>query len=383
MAEIKYSIANPYFPKEEIDPILNKFRKILEGKEMLSMGKYVRQFEESFSQYVGSTRAVGTNSCSAALEISLRSIGLKKEDEVIVPAETFIATGSTVVREGGRVVFADIDPNTFCLSADTVMKKMTKKTKAIILVHMAGLVTPEVFKIRDFCRSHSIALVEDAAHAHGASFDGKMAGSFGDFGCFSFYPTKVITTGEGGMLTTSNEKYCEMANSFRHRGRDFSVREEVYSRLGTNNRMSEMVAILGLSQLSVLDSFVNARNKVAKIYSESLLDFEKKEYVTLLKLDPKSRHSYWRYIVRLNELIDRNKLQDILAESGIATDWAYYPPLHLQPVFRNLYGNGEGMLPKTEKLMKHFVCLPIHPGLNEKDSQFVIETFKNAVREML
>ncbi len=383
MSEKKYSIAYPFFPKEEIEPILDKFRKILSGEEVLSMGKKVEEFEKKFSQYIGIKYAVGTNSCSAALEISLRTIGLQNDDEVIVPAETFIATASSAVREGGRVVFADIDPETFCLSAHEVAKRITKKTKAVILVHMAGLVTPEVYKIQELCRSHGISLIEDSAHATGASLDGKRAGSFGDFGCFSFYPTKVITTGEGGMLTTSNEDYYNLAHSFRHRGRDMNASQEVYTRLGTNNRMTEMVAILGLSQLNVLDRFIKARNKVASIYSESLLEFEQKEYVTLLKVPSTACHSYWRYIVRLNEKIDREVLRKSLAGKDITIDWAYDPPLHLQPFFKSLYGNKEGMLPKTEKLMKHFICLPIHQCITEEDARFVIDSFKDVVRDLV
>lgn len=383
MPPINYPIALPYFPPEEIDRILSQYRKILQGDDLLSMGPRVAEFEKAFADYSGVPFAVATNSCSAALEIALRMMDLKNGDEVILPAETFIATGTSVVREGGKVVFAEINPDTFCLAAEDLKKKITKKTKAVIIVHMAGLITPEIYKIKKICQENNILLIEDAAHAPGATLDGSKAGTFGDAACFSFYPTKVMTTAEGGMLLTKNKDLYEKANSFRNRGLDMSADKEIYLRSGTNNRMTELAAILGLSQLKCLDSFIDQRNKIAKIYSESLLESEKTGLASPLPLPPNSRHSYWRYIVRIKEKIDRTLLKKKMAEAGIALDWAYDPPLHLQPLFKNLYGISEGHLPVTEKMMNHFVCLPIHPGIGEEDAQFIVSTFKKIGEELI
>lgn len=376
---IKYPIALPYFPREEISLILEKFGMILKGEEMLSMGKNVKRFESAFAEYVGSKYAIATNSCTGALEIAFRSIGIKCGDEVIVPAETFIATGSAVVREGGKVVFAEINPETFCLSAYDLKQKITNSTKAVVIVHMAGLITPEIYDIKKVCSSHGLVLIEDAAHAPGAAMDGKRAGTFGDIGCFSFYPTKVMTTAEGGMLVTNRPSLYERANSFRNRGLDMSSGTELYIRLGTNNRMTEFSAILGLSQLKYLDSFIEKRNTIASFYTESLLDITKRGFCKPLPSPPNVRHAYWRYIVVLDELIKRDKLKEIMLKDGIVIDWAYDPPLHLQPFFKNLYNIKEGHLPSTEKILRRFVCLPMHVGLTMDDAKYIMDSFKRHV----
>lgn len=379
---VEYHMALPYFPEKDIDGILSKFREILSGNGMLSMGANVREFETQFAKYVGCSHAVGVSSCSAAIEIALRSLSIGEGDEVIVPAETFIATGASVVLEGARPVFAGIDPNTFCLSAKTLGEKLTPRTRAVIAVHMAGLVTPEIRAIQKICSERNIALIEDAAHAPGAMYDGTRAGAFGDFGCFSFYPTKVMTTGEGGMLVTNDAELAKLADSYRNRGRDMDASVECYARLGTNNRMSEISALMGLSQLSHLESFIEARGSIASIYTESLSALDKRYGVRPLPLPPGARHSYWRYIVRIDERMDRGTIRDAMRDRGVAIDWAYDPPLHLQPVFRTMYETHEGMLPETESVMKSFICLPIHAGLTDADAQEISRRFVGAIEEL-
>lgn len=376
---IKYAMALPLFPHEEHEAILARFREILEGREVLSMGKQVAQFESAFAAYSGVKYGVATNSCSAALEIALRTMNLTSGDEVIVPAETFIATASAVVREGGTPVFADIHPDTFCLSAEGLSRKITPRTKAVILVHMAGLITPEVTEIQSLCRKHSLTLIEDAAHAPGAAFRGEKAGSFGHMACFSFYPTKVMTTGEGGMLLTKDHALYERASGLRHRGLQTGAGREIYADIGSNNRMTEFAAILGLSQLKYLDAFIAARNKIARAYAEELQGTPGLEP---LPLPPQSVHSYWRYIVKTAPGIDRQALRAFMAQRGIALDWAYDPPVHLQPVFLKLYGNREGLLPETEKIMSHFVCLPIHPGIKRDEARMIAQSLKEGAESL-
>lgn len=380
---LRYQMALPHFPPEDIDPILAEFRKILAGEDLLSMGKNVRAFEEEFARYSGAPYAVATNSCSAALEIALRCIGLKTGDEVIIPAETFIATGSAVLREGGKPVFAEINPETFCLSADDLEKKVTGKTRAVILVHMAGLVTPEITRIQEFLKNRNIILIEDAAHAPGASLNGHKAGTFGEMACFSFYPTKVITTAEGGMLVTGNKKFHQQANGFRNRGLDTTANREIYASLGTNNRMTELAAILGRYQLRRLDEFIEHRNRIAGIYNDSLDDPRCLGFASPLLCPPQARHSYWRYLVRISDRFDRVELQKKMNHVGIALDWAYDPPLHLQPLFREQLGTREGLLPVTEKTMKHFVCLPIHAGIRGEDAKTIASVFKESVESLI
>jgi perosamine synthetase len=380
---MKYSIAWPYFPEHEIEWILSEFKTILSGNGMLSMGDHVRKFEKEFADYIGASFAVGTNSCSAALEIALRSIGLQPGEEVIVPVETFIATGAAVVREGGRPVFAEINPETFCITLDSIKEKVTDKTRAIIIVHLAGLISSEIFSIKEYCDKKGFILIEDAAHAHGAEIDGRKAGSLGHIGCFSFFPTKMMTTAEGGMAVTSDESIYHRVSSYRNRGLDLSANSEQYSDIGTNNRMTEIAAIMGRSQLRYLDKFVAMRNRVASIYNDIISSSELNKFFKLVAVPPNVVNSYWRYIVSLDANIERKKLKDLMTKDGIPIDWAYYPPLHLQPVFIKLYGNRKGMSPLSEEILEHNICLPMHVCIKDNDAMFIAERLLLNVRTLL
>ncbi len=367
MSEMRYQMAQPIFPDESIPDLLDEFSKILRGEKPLSQARNVCEFEKQFSVYSNCQFAVATHTCSAALEIALRCLDVEKDDEVIVPVETFIATAASILREGAKPVFAGINPDTFCLSLDEVKRLHSERTKAVIIVHFAGLISPEIFAISEYCKKHNIVLIEDAAHAPGACIDGRKSGSIGDMGCFSFFPTKVITTAEGGMLTTNNEIFYQKANSYRHRGKDMKNQAEIYSELGTNCRMTEFSALLGISQLKYIDSFIAERNRVALTYKEKLMVLEEKNWIETLPLPSNGRHSYWRFVVKLNSKFKREELQSKLLQEGIPIDWAYCPPVHLQPVFQKRLGTKEGLLPETETLMSHFFCLPIHPKISDQD----------------
>ena len=178
-----YTTACPYFPEEEIPKILDKIKDVLQNKEMLTMGRHVEEFEKKFSNYIGTKYGIATNSCTSALETTLRSINVIGK-EVIVPTQTFMATGASVINAGGKVVFADINPKNYNISLKSIKEKITDKTKAIIVVHFAGLITDEIFEIKELCEDKDIYLIEDCAHAHGASIDGIKAGNIGDVGCF-------------------------------------------------------------------------------------------------------------------------------------------------------------------------------------------------------
>ena len=252
---MKYNTVLPYFPAEDISGMLSKFKKILSGRGLLTMGEYVESFEEKFARCIGTKYAVGTNSCTSALEIALKAIKIKETDEVIVPAQTFIATGSSIVTSGGKAVFCEIDDN-FLLDFKDLKRKIGSNTKAVIIVHFGGLIHPEIFQIRKYLWNRSIYLIEDAAHATGAKIGNTYAGNIGDFGCFSFYSTKVITTGEGGMITTGNKKLFHLCSSLRNRGLDIGIAgREQFSNIGSNRRLTEFQAILGLYQLIFVSVF--------------------------------------------------------------------------------------------------------------------------------
>ena len=381
---MNYQMANPYFPEEEVDWLLKEFKNILQGNAPLSMGDRVKEFENAFSSYIGQNYAVGTNSCTAALEIALRSISIQAEDEVIVPVETFVATGAAVVSEGATPVFCDVDPETFCISLNELKKQVTKRTRAVIMVHMAGMISPDALEIKEFCSKNNIILIEDAAHAVGASIQGIKAGNIGDISCFSFYPTKIITTAEGGMLLCSDKGLYERANSFRNRGRDMSAtKKELYSRLGTNNRMTEFSALLGVSQLKSLESFLDKRRAISRIYNENIRMSNISHVVKTVIVPKEINHAYWRYLVTLDYSIDRELIKKELEKDGIASDWAYYPALHLQPYFVQQYKTRKGLCPIAENILERNFCLPVNPTMQPDDAVFVIERFISAVQKII
>ncbi len=376
-----HNIAFPYFPDEDIEEILQKYRHILSGHGMLTMGQYVKEFEASFSQYIQAKHAVVTNSCTSALEISLQTIGIGADDEVIVPTQTFIATGSCVVINKAKLVFCETDHN-FLLDFEDMKRKITPRTKAVIIVHFCGLIHPEIWNIKAYLQERNITLIEDAAHAHGAWIDNTYAGNIADLGCFSFYSTKIMTTAEGGMLTTSRDDYALKSGSIRNRGLDLESDSEIFLNVGSNRRMSELHAILGIYQLKRLEEFTAQRNKVASIYKEVLAPLVAGNLIRFQEYPESIRHAYWRFLVFIKrDDVDRNRVREAMAQKEVKVDFPYDPLLHLQPVFRNLYGISEGFLPAAEALAKTHFCLPMHAKVSTDDAYYIASCLLQTLKE--
>jgi perosamine synthetase len=369
----KIDMAAPYFSEGDRRRIHAELDGILDNA--LSMGPNVAAFEREFAATAGVRHAIALGSCTAALEIALAALGAAG-GEVIVPAETFIATGMAVHLAGAKPVFAEISPSTFCLDLDDVRRRVTPATRGVILVHMAGLITPDVREFREFCDTRGLFLIEDAAHAPGAARFGKAAGAFGHAGCFSFYPTKVITAGEGGMLTTDDDAIAAFARSQQHRGQDMASSAEQYAAPGRNVRMTELAALLGRVQLSHLADFLSRRRRVAGIYERELRGDDR---LSLIVADEPQASSYWKVPVLLPAAADRVTVTRAMSASGVAVDWAYQPALHLQPVFREHYGTAPGLLPITEELLGRHICLPCHPQMSDDDAMYVAAALKDAV----
>jgi perosamine synthetase len=373
---MKYNTAYPYFPEEDIQKILKKFRSLLEGKGLLTMGKYVNEFEENFAKYIGVEHAISTTSCTSALENLLFAIGVEKGDEVIIPTQTFYATASAVLRTGAVPIFAEVNQN-FLLDFEDMKSRITGKTKAVIFVHFAGLTDENIITIKDWLNERDIYLLEDAAHASGGSLFGKKIGSIGDAATFSFYSSKNMTTGEGGMITTDNTLIAEKCASFRSRGIDITSNQEIFNSIGTNQRMTEIQALMGLSQLNNLDNFIAYRNKLASAYSEYLQPLVENDSIRLIKINDENMvNAYWRYIIFLKKEQNREDIQKRMEDFSIKVDWAYDPIVHLQPIFKNKYGTSEGDLPFSEKIAKTHLCLPIHMGISMDDVKFISDKFK-------
>ncbi len=296
-----------------------------------------------------------------------------KDSEVIVPTNTFISDPNAVLLAGGKPVFADMNPNTLGIDIDDVQRKVTEKTKGVIVVHIAGLVCPQIHEIKLFCREKGLFLLEDCAHAHGASMDGQKAGTFGDVGCFSFYPTKVMTACEGGMIITNNARLAEQARYLRRCGQNS---DRMMVTLGHNWRMSELSAIVGKSQLDHLEEFINRRNSIAIEYKTSY------PMLThwLFSAAPNFRHSYYKYPIRLAEGIDRFKVAAVMKDKyGIETGHVYYPPCHMHPYYKQHQGVKDGDLTKAEQILKQILCLPMHVALTDENVKYIGESLVSSL----
>ena len=372
---ILYPRAKPYFSDKDIIDILEDIKETLYSGNLVQ-GKRVSEFEDRFAEVVGTRFAVATNSCTSALEISIKSLGIKNK-KILVPTETFMATANAVILSDNTPVFTDIDDSTLCMSYDTIMDRMTSDVSAIIIVHMGGLVTQDIYKIRNFCDRYGLHLIEDAAHAHGAQIyneyrdEIRCAGSLGDVGCFSFYPTKLMTTGEGGMITTDNDTVVKMARMLRNHGGDGTT--GLFS--ASNDRMTEISAILGLSQLKRLDEFVKKRNHIAKMYRKLL------ENITEIDLLPeyeKIKNSYWNFYFILNN-IDREEFINKMLQFGIQLGDAYNPPCHRQPVFERYVDGYDFKVADT--ILENHVSLPMYTELTDDDVVFIVDKVKEVVND--
>jgi dTDP-4-amino-4,6-dideoxygalactose transaminase len=349
------------FPAADRDEIAAATTEILASGN-LTLGPYTRQFEAAFAAAHTAPAGlaplpVAVASGTAALEIILRSVGVAGR-EVVVPANTFFATAEAALRAGGRPVFADIDALTFALSPQTLTAALTPRTAAVVLVHIGGLITPQADELRRICADHGVVLVEDAAHAHGSSYGGRPAGSFGVAAGFSFFPTKVITCGEGGMILTSSEVIERDARIYRDQGKG-SASANHHVLHGYAWRMPEQAAATGLVHLRRLAQFIEHRRGVAARYDRALAELDG---LRPLAEPPGCRSNFYKYVALLPPGTDRAEFKRRAAEDHqvrLAGE-VYDLPLHRQPVFAEFAGPP---LPVAEDLCARHVCLPVHSDM--------------------
>lgn len=370
--------AKPYFPSEDIQQISNDVEKILQSG-MLTLGEYTKRFEEGFAQLCEVKHAVAVSSGTSALEIALRALGIGRGDEVIVPTNTFSATAAVVFMVGGKPVFTDINAESLCIDAENVKKYLTKKTKAVMSVHIGGLVCPEIDAIRDICKDHRLFLIEDAAHAQGSLLDNKPAGSFGDAGCFSFYPTKVMTTGEGGIITTNDEALAAKAIILRDQGKE-SFNSNIIVEVGSNWRMDEISAAIGLSQLRRLPEFIRRRNEIAGHFDKELSDLS---WFEPLHVPRNAVSNYYKYVAFLASAVSRDDFKQKLREKGVRPSGeVYWPPLHMEPVYKRLLKVKEGDFPVAEDVCLRQVCLPLYSQMTSEEAKYVTEKVKEVAPQL-
>jgi dTDP-4-amino-4,6-dideoxygalactose transaminase len=361
----------PQIGREEIEAAIKVMKSggLTHG---LGAGPMVTKFENAFAKFVKTKNAVAMNSGTAALHSTLVAIGVKTGDEVILPSFTFVATAEVVVMSGAKPVFVDINPDTYTISPRAVEKAITNKTKAIMPVDLYGL-PADMQPIREIADEHGLKIVEDAAQAHGASYKGKPPGAFADAACWSFYGSKNMTTGEGGMLTTDCQEIAEVPRYIRSHGE-----KEKYQSLmlGHNYHMPEIEAAIGCEQLKKLPKFVARRRQNARRLTQRLAKARNLQLPT----EPDGfKCSYYLYTVRLKNANaqKRDKVVEQLKEKGIGAFVCYVNPIHLMPYYRKF---GKCKLPVTEKASKHVFSLPVHPGVTTNQIDFIGETVLHLVK---
>jgi len=354
------------FDEEARREILDRINDCLTSG-MLAQGKYVEEFEHRWAQYIGTKYAIAVSNGTGAIEICMRILGVQ-DREVLVPVNTFAASATGVLLTGGRVRFVDIDPNTFSLNLSEIERRVTPGTVGVEIVHIGGFITCEIERIRDWCQEQDLWLFEDCAHAHGSERNDKKAGKFGIAGAYSFFPTKVITSGEGGMIVTDNEQFANKAKLLRNHGKP-EPWVSYHTELGSNWRMSELNAAVALSHLARLNDFISWRDKIARVYTKLL-----QSVAGVSPILPQAKTSWYKYIALLDPKINRDKLRQAMNEDGVSLSGGVYDiPLHKQPIFKDL---ADGVFPVAEDVCRRHICLPLYYGMTEEEARFVIETLK-------
>jgi dTDP-4-amino-4,6-dideoxygalactose transaminase len=356
----------PKTGEEEAQAVLEVMRK---GPltNALGMGPKVLEFEKNYAKFAGVKHAVAVNNGTAALNAALLAVGVKQGDEVIVPSFTFVATAEAVVFAGAKPIFADIDPETYTLSPEDVEKAVTSKTKAILPVDLYGY-SADMKPLREIAEKHGLALLEDAAQAHGTTYQGKPAGSFADAACWSLYASKNMTTGEGGMITTDDDKIDETLRLIRNHGEKAKYTSIL---MGNNYRMPEVEAAIGIVQLGKLPSFVAKRRQNAQQLNSMLQKYKR------LKLPSETeanQHSWYLYTVKLvnGTEEERNLILKELKQKEIGAEAYYVNPVHTMDFYRENYGGRK--LPETEKAAKQVFSLPVHPNVTSEQIDYIGRT---------
>lgn len=368
-----YPGAQPFLPEEDRAEILAAISGVLESG-ILAHGRYVRQFEAAAAEMAGVRHAIAVNSGGTAIELALEALGVEGAD-VVVPTETFVATANSVVRAGGRPVFADLRLEDLSVSVDSIAAAVTARTKAVIIVQMFGLMSAEIPAIQKFCAERGLALLEDAAHAHGATIGGQRAGALGIAACFSYYATKILTTGEGGVITTDDDDLAERVRTIREHGR--ITGSTLFGYPGNNYRLAEIPAIIGCVQHRRLPEILAHRRKIAAIYRDVLAGTPD---LTLIDPRPHGGHSYWRYVALLDGTIDRNAVQAEMNDIGARVTWMYEPLCHQQPYYRDRAEYAKA-LPVAESVVGRLINLPTHTGVDEDGARLIAESLQHILRK--
>lgn len=371
--------ALPWIGEEEIQEVVDSLRS-----GWVTTGPKVKRFEEEFAQYVGCKHAIALNSCTAALHVALAALGIGPGDEVIVPTMTFCSTANVVAHLGAKPVLVDVNED-FHISAKEITKAITSRTRAIVPVHYGGQAC-DLDEILAVAKRRGVPVIEDAAHAAGCEYRGRRIGVHGVATAFSFYATKNMTTGEGGMLTTGDDEVARRVRLLALHGmsRDawkrYTQAGSWYyeiSEAGYKDNMTDIQASLGIHQLRRLDSFNKRRQEIARRYTDAFADLPG---VTLPRELPDRDHIYHVYAIQLTNGLDRSEFINLMKEAGIGTS-VHFIPLHRHPFYQRTYGYSAQDFPVAEELFRGLVSIPLYPKMSERDVDDVIGAVRGIVME--
>lgn len=375
-------VAKPYLIKDDAKAA---YKTIMTG--WVSQGPKVKEFEAKFAKYVGAKYAVAVSNCTTALHLALIVAGIKPDDEVICPSMSFIATANSVLYAGAKPVFADIDADSYNIDPGHCEKLITPKTKAILIVHQAGI-PAEIDSFKRICKKYRLKLIEDAACAIGSEYKNKKIGSHSELVCFSFHPRKLLTTGDGGMIATSNKKYYSRLTQLRNHGVSVDARQrheakdviiEKYLELGYNYRMTDIQAAIGIEQLKKIDYILKKRREIAKQYNKAfkiipcLKIFEEKPYIF-------TNYQSYCLLIKKGCPVKRDALMKKLLMKGISTRRGVMLS-HKEPFYQKLYPRLK--LPVSEHVSNNSLILPLYVGMKKQEVNYIIETITKILKNSL
>ena len=374
--KIKFPAYEPWISDED-----KKIVKKTLTQSMLTLGPQLEKFENDFCKYSKAKYAVAVSNCTAALHLSLMALGIKKDDEVIIPDLTFVADANAILACNAKPVIVDINKENFFLSISNIKKNITKKTKAIIPVHIYGQVC-NIEDILDVAKDNNLKVIEDCAHAVGTFHKSKHVGTLGNTGCFSFYPTKNITTAEGGMVITNSEKIAEKVRQLRNHGMTKSLKSRYSSEYpwifdikqsGYNYRLDEIRAALGITQLKRIKKINELRKKASSYYNKNLQNIPG---IILPDMVNDKTHSYHLYTIRVRKpyKLSRNQLFKKLKDNGIRTT-VYWMPIHKYTAYRKFVKTSNIL--NTTKIYDEILALPLFPNISKKHQDAVIKVIKS------
>ncbi|MHA7733426.1 DegT/DnrJ/EryC1/StrS family aminotransferase [Nitrosopumilus sp. S6] len=362
---VKIPINTPILGKEELSAVVSVVKSGGLTSASKDGGKNVQEFEKLVRTFVKTKYAVSVNSGTAALQAALYALDIKKGDEVIVPSFTFVASANAIASTGAKPVFADILKENFTIDPESITKKITRKTKAIMPVHLYGHIS-SLDRIREISKKHNLSVIEDAAQSLGSSFKGKQTGTFFELGCYSLYPGKVITSGEGGVIVTNNKKLYEKLQMIRNHGMIKGYDSKIF---GLNLRLPEINAAIAKIQIKKLPKFIQSRRRNAKLLSDLLSD-------TKIQIPFERKNEKFNWSLYTITTKNRDSILKKLNSKGIGAA-AYYPtPVHKIPIYKI-----KSKLTNTDWASKHVLSLPVHPNVSAKNIEYIAKTVRDLVHE--